>query len=125
MPNYVLQRTPGTFYVLTYHRGPAPLNTALGSMTNRWFSLAFLGVAPTAQAHHEAVLFPSVGQLVAFAAIALLAWRLRAHLLSAASAVLAASAVALSVWWRTHAHGRNLHRGASPPPSRRPRRHGT
>ena len=27
--NYVLQRTPGTFYVLTYHRGPAPLNTAL------------------------------------------------------------------------------------------------
>jgi hypothetical protein len=26
----VLQRTPGTFYVLTYHRGPAPLNTALG-----------------------------------------------------------------------------------------------
>ena len=31
-PNYVLQRTPGTFYVLTYHRGPAPLNTALGLM---------------------------------------------------------------------------------------------
>ena len=30
--NYVLQRTPGTFYVSTYHRGPAPLNTALGCM---------------------------------------------------------------------------------------------
>jgi hypothetical protein len=28
----VLQRTPGTFYVLTYHRGPAPLNTALALM---------------------------------------------------------------------------------------------
>ena len=25
----MLQRTPATFYVLTYHRGPAPLNTAL------------------------------------------------------------------------------------------------
>jgi hypothetical protein len=32
-PNYVLQRTPGTFYVSTHHRGPAPLNTALGAMT--------------------------------------------------------------------------------------------
>ena len=30
----MLQRTPGTFYVLTYHRGPAPLNTALGLHTN-------------------------------------------------------------------------------------------
>ena len=28
----MLQRTPGTFYVLTYHRGPAPLNTALALM---------------------------------------------------------------------------------------------
>ena len=28
----MLQRTPGTFYVLTHHRGPAPLNTALGCM---------------------------------------------------------------------------------------------
>jgi hypothetical protein len=30
----VLQRTPGTFYVSTYHRGPAPLNTALEPMPN-------------------------------------------------------------------------------------------
>ena len=29
-PNYVSQRTPGTSYVSTYLRGPAPLNTALG-----------------------------------------------------------------------------------------------
>ena len=28
-PNYVLQRTPGTSYVSTHLRGPAPLNTAL------------------------------------------------------------------------------------------------
>jgi hypothetical protein len=29
-PNYVLQRTPGTFLVSSKLRGPAPLNTALG-----------------------------------------------------------------------------------------------
>jgi hypothetical protein len=28
--NYALQRMPGTSYVPTNHRGPAPLNTALG-----------------------------------------------------------------------------------------------
>ena len=28
----MLQRTPGTFYVLTFHRGPAPLNTALAAI---------------------------------------------------------------------------------------------
>ena len=28
-----MQRTPGTSYVSTYHRGPAPLNTALGAMS--------------------------------------------------------------------------------------------
>src|SRR5687767_5054913 len=32
-PNYVLQRTPGTSYVSTYLRGPAPLNTALDGMS--------------------------------------------------------------------------------------------
>jgi O-antigen/teichoic acid export membrane protein len=37
----VLQRTPGTFFVLTYHRGPAPLNTALDRMG---FVLHGLGV---------------------------------------------------------------------------------
>lgn len=30
----MLQRTPGTSYVSTYHRGPAPLNTALGVMAH-------------------------------------------------------------------------------------------
>jgi hypothetical protein len=40
-PNYVLQRTPGTFYVSTNHRGPAPLNTALGGAedTHAMFNL--------------------------------------------------------------------------------------
>src|SRR5688572_21237453 len=48
-PNYVLQRTPGTFYVLTHHRGPAPLNTALGCMRRVAFTLliaSVIGLAP-------------------------------------------------------------------------------
>ncbi len=36
MPNYVLQRTPGTYYVSTNYRGPAPLNTALGGRDGTW-----------------------------------------------------------------------------------------
>jgi hypothetical protein len=35
MANYALQRTPGTFYASTHHRGPAPLNTALCPMSER------------------------------------------------------------------------------------------
>ena len=33
-PNYVLQRTPGRYYVSTNYRGPAPLNTALDPMAS-------------------------------------------------------------------------------------------
>ena len=33
-PNYVLQRTPGTFLVSSKLRGTAPLNTALGCCRN-------------------------------------------------------------------------------------------
>ena len=40
----MLQRTPGTFYVLTYHRGPAPLNTALGCMRKVAFTLLVASV---------------------------------------------------------------------------------
>ena len=36
--NYVLQRTPGTSYVSTYLRGPAPLNTALAPFMNLVYS---------------------------------------------------------------------------------------
>jgi len=46
--NCVLQRTPGTYYVLTYHRGPAPLNTALGIMKK--LALLLL-LSATANAH--------------------------------------------------------------------------
>lgn len=36
-PTYALQRQPGTSYVSTNHRGPAPLNTALGRMRTAIF----------------------------------------------------------------------------------------
>ena len=40
-PNYVLQRTPGTSYVSTYLRGPAPLNTALELTLSTVLEVAF------------------------------------------------------------------------------------
>ena len=43
--NYVLQRTPGTTYVSTYLRGPAPLNTALdGKAEERIMGIVFPAV---------------------------------------------------------------------------------
>ena len=42
--NYVLQRTPGTSYVSTHLRGPAPLNTALGLRAMRAHLLVVLAL---------------------------------------------------------------------------------
>ena len=69
----MLQRTPGTFYVLTYHRGPAPLNTALGLMSElrrelskqeyeATFSLPMLDVTESAEELID--LWPYAGAVV-------------------------------------------------------------
>lgn len=62
--NYVLQRTPGTFYVSTYLRGPAPLNTALAA--NRTLgTMPLMGKVEHLE-HQIAALSPS--ELAAFRA---------------------------------------------------------
>ena len=81
-PNYVLQRTPGTFYVSTYHRGPAPLNTALAMLPLR------LGYFPSLKGESTVLLSGSseaVGllsaELARFVASAASAWAVHEHVL--------------------------------------------
>ena len=45
----MLQRTPGTFYVSTHHRGPAPLNTALDRLF-KFVARCFRGEASLTEA---------------------------------------------------------------------------
>ena len=88
----MLQRTPGTFYVLTYHRGPAPLNTALAPMSVEQFATKVLWVtwllAP-ALVFHFGNTFSSVLRVLLHAALAVAAgWVLAfAYVISAQALV--------------------------------------
>ena len=107
-PNYVLQRTPGTSYVSTYLRGPAPLNTALGCMNStvaKSWALALLAVAGAffiagllgGLAAVVAGLWetPAAGFAAAFAVVAVTYWAAPSHkLASSAVALLLGAAVA-------------------------------
>src|SRR5687767_3897488 len=106
--NYVLQRTPGTFYVSTHHRGPAPLNTALGSMAQPLArSVLFLATAAllalprAALAHGEYILFLPLGQLAALVTgvATALFLRSRVRLLVVTAALGLGAIVAFASWF--------------------------